>query len=65
PKPPRINLNGPSRTFEEDMAARSFDEDLSRDPWDEERFERVDAIEDEASRPVFIRVGYARRPGTH
>ncbi|PYB72257.1 hypothetical protein [Rhizobium wuzhouense] len=65
PKPPRINLNGPSRTFEEDMAARSFDEDLDRDPWDEERFERVDTIDDDEPRPVFFRIGYARRPGTH
>lgn len=65
PKPPRINLNGPSRTFEEEMAAQSFDEDPLRDPWDEERFERVDTIDDEEQRPVFFRVGYARRPGAH
>ncbi len=65
PKPPRINLNGPDRTFEEDMAARSFDEDLDRDPWHDDRFDPVDAIEDEASRPVFIRIGYARRPAPH
>jgi hypothetical protein len=65
PKPPRINLNGPSRTFEEDMAARSFDEDLSRDHWDEERFERGDTIYDDEPRPVSFRVGYARRPGAH
>lgn len=65
PKPPRINLNGPDRTFEEDMAARSFDEDLDRDPWEEERFERLDSIDDDEPRPVFFRVGYARRPGAH
>lgn len=65
PKAPRINLNGPSRTFEEDMAARSFDEDLDRDPWEEERFERLDSIDDDEPRPVFLRVGYARRPGAH
>jgi hypothetical protein len=65
PKPSRINLNGPSRTFEEDMAARSFDDDPLRDPSDEERFERVDTIDDEEPRPVFFRIGYARRPGMH
>jgi hypothetical protein len=65
PKPPRINLNGPSRTFEEEMAARSFDEDLDRDPWDDDRFDPVDTIDDDEPRPVFFRIGYARRPGTH
>jgi hypothetical protein len=65
PKPPRINLNGPGRSFEEEMAAQSFDKDPLRDPWDEERFERVDTIDDEEPRPVFFRVGYARRPGAH
>lgn len=65
PQPPRINLNGPDRTFEEDMAARSFDEDLDRDPWDQERFERLVSIDDDEPRPVFFRVGYARRPTPH
>ncbi|PLK68663.1 hypothetical protein C0V73_22925 [Rhizobium sp. TH135] len=65
PKPPRINLNGPDRTFEEDMAARSFDEDLDRAPWEEESFERLDSIDDDEPRPVFFRVGYARRPAPH
>ena len=65
PKPPRINLNGPSRTFEEEMAARSFDEDLDRDPWDDDRFDPVDTIDDDEPRPVFFRIGYARRPGAH
>ncbi|WP_454289011.1 hypothetical protein [Rhizobium arsenicireducens] len=65
PKPSRINLNGPSRSFEEEMAARSFDDDPLRDPWDEERFERVDIMDDDEPRPVFFRVGYARRPGAH
>ncbi|MBC2775925.1 hypothetical protein H6M51_24020 [Rhizobium sp. AQ_MP] len=65
PKPPRINLNGPSRTFEEEMAAQSFDEDPLRDSWDDDRFDPVDAIEDDEPRPVFIRVGYARRPAPH
>jgi hypothetical protein len=65
PKPPRINLNGASRTFEEEMAAQSFDEDPLRDPWDEERFERVDTIDNDEPRPAFFRIGYARRPGTH
>ncbi|MFY7852482.1 MAG: hypothetical protein ACOVQ6_11920 [Brevundimonas sp.] len=65
PKPPRINLNGPSRTFEEELADQAFDEDLSRDHWDEDRFERVDTIDDEKPRPVFFRVGYAKRPGAH
>ena len=65
PKPPRINLNGPDRTFEEDMAARSFDEDLDRAPWEEESFERLDSIDVDKPRPVFFRVGYARRPAPH
>jgi len=65
PKPSRINLNGPSRTFEEEMAARSFDDDLSRDPWDDDRFDPANAIEDDEPRPVFFRVGYARRPSAH
>lgn len=65
PKPPRINLNGPSRSFEEEMAAQSFDEDPLRDPWDEERFERVDTIDDDEPRPVFFRIGYARCPAPH
>lgn len=65
PKPSRINLNGPSRTFEEEMAARSFDDDLSRDPWDDDRFDSTNAIEDDEPRPVFFRVGYARRPAAH
>jgi hypothetical protein len=65
PKPPRISLNGPSRTFEEEMAAQSFDEDPLRDSWDDDRFDPVDAIDDDEPRPVFFRIGYARRPGTH
>ncbi len=65
PKPSRINLNGPSRSFEEEMAAQSFDEDPLRDPWDKEHFKRVDSIDDDESRPVFFRIGYARRAGTH
>ncbi len=65
PKPSRINLNGPSRTFEEEMAARSFDDDLPRDPWDDDRFDPANAIEDDEPRPVFFRVGYARRPAAH
>lgn len=65
PKPPRFNLNGPDRTFEEDMAARSFNEDLDRDPWYDDRFDRVHTIEGDQPRPVFIRVGYARRPAPH
>ncbi len=65
PKPSRINLNGPNRTFEEERAARSFDDDLSRDPWDDDRFDPANAIEDDEPRPVFFRVGYARRPAAH
>lgn len=64
-KPSRINLNGPSRTFEEDQAARSFDDDLSRDPWDDDRFDPVDTIEDDEPRAGYFRVGYARRPSAH
>ncbi len=65
PKPSRINLNGPNRTFEEEMAARSFDDDLSRDPWDDDRFDPANATEDDEPHPVFFRVGYARRPAAH
>lgn len=65
PKRPQINLNGPSRTFEEEMAAQSFDEDLDRDPCDDDRFDPVHTFEDDEPRPVFIRVGYARRPAPH
>lgn len=64
-KPPRINLNGPGRTFEEEMAARSFDEDLDRDPWHDDRFDPVDTIDDDEPRPIFFRVGYARRLAPH
>ena len=65
PKPSRITLNGPSRSFEEDMAARSLDDDLPRDPWDDDRFDPANAIEDDEPRPGYFRVGYARRPSAH
>ncbi|WP_137132606.1 hypothetical protein [Rhizobium sp. FY34] len=60
PMPSRINLNGPSRTFEEDQAARSGDDDLG-----EENFGPCEEIEDDAPKPIFFRVGYARRPAAH
>lgn len=56
----RINLNGPSRTFEEDQAARSGDDDLGDDV-----FGPCGEIEDDTPKPVFFRVGYARRPVAH
>lgn len=64
PKPSRINLNGPSRSFEEDMAARSGDDDLAGDDLGDDVFGPCDEIED-APTPVFFRVGYARRPAAH
>jgi hypothetical protein len=64
PMRPQINLNGPSRTFEEDQAARSGDGDLPDDLGDDV-FGPCDEIEDDALTPVFFRVGYARRPAAH
>lgn len=66
----RINLNGPSRTFEEDQAARLGDDDLARDDrtcddLGDDVFGPCDEIEDDAPPPVFFRVGYARRPAAH
>lgn len=61
----QINLNGPSRTFEEDQAARSGDDDLARDDLGDNVFGPCDEIEDDAPTPVFFRVGYARRPAAH
>ena len=64
PKPSRINLNGPSRTFEEEMAACSGDDDLAGDDLGDDVFGPCDEIED-APTTVFFRVGYARRPAAH
>lgn len=64
PMPSRINLNGPGRTFEEDMAACSGDDDLAGDDLGDDVFGPCDEIED-APKPVFFRVGYARRPAAH
>ncbi|RVQ74130.1 hypothetical protein [Sinorhizobium medicae] len=66
----RINLNGPSRTFEEDLAARLGDDGLARDDLtcddlDDDVFGPCAEIEDDAPTPVFFRVGYARRPAAH
>jgi hypothetical protein len=60
----RINLNGPSRSFEEDQAACSGDDDLPDDLGDDV-FGPCDEIEDDTPTPVFFRVGYARRPVAH
>ncbi|MDX0952212.1 hypothetical protein GOE09_10960 [Sinorhizobium medicae] len=65
PMPSRINLNGPGRTFEEDQAARSDDDDLAHDDLGDEIFGPCEEIEDDAPKPVFFRVGYARRPAAH
>lgn len=56
----RINLNGPSRTFEEDQAARSQDDDHDRD---EPGFD--DGSDEDEPTPAFIRIGFARRPARH
>lgn len=66
----QINLNGPSRTFEEDQAARSGDDDLAGDDLicgdlGDAVFGPCDEIEDDAPKPIFFRVGYARRPAAH
>ncbi len=66
----QINLNGPSRTFEEDQAARSAEDDLARDDrtcddLGDDVFGPCDEIEDDTTTPVFFRVGYARRPAAH
>jgi hypothetical protein len=65
PMPSRINLNGPGKTFEEDQAARSGDDDLAHDDLGDEILGRCKEIEDDAAKPVFFRVGYARRPAAH
>jgi hypothetical protein len=65
PMPSQINLNGPGCTFEEDQAARSGDDDLARDDLGDDVFGRCDGIEDDAPKPIFFRVGYARRPAAH
>ncbi|WP_242220749.1 hypothetical protein [Shinella zoogloeoides] len=56
----QINLNGPSRTFEEDQAARSHDDDHGRD---EPGFD--DGSDEDEPTPAFIRIGFARRPAKH
>ncbi|WP_105438967.1 hypothetical protein [Neorhizobium sp. T25_13] len=70
PIPSRVNLNGPSRAFEEDQAACSGDDDLARDDLTcddlgDDVFGACDGIEDDAPKPIFFRVGYARRPAAH
>ncbi len=52
----RINLNGPSRTYEEDQAARSHDDDHDRDE---------PGVDEDEPTPAFIRIGFARRPARH
>ncbi len=59
---PRINLNGPSMTYEEDLAARSCDDDDLCDRIDDDGFRDVDETEDDEPVPMFVRVGFARRP---
>lgn len=59
---PRINLNGPSRTYEEDLAARSCDDDDLRDHLVDDGFRDADEAEDDEPVPMFVRVGFARRP---
>lgn len=59
---PRINLNGPNRTYEEDLAARSCDDDDLRDHLVDDGFRDVDETEGDEPVPMFVRVGFARRP---
>ncbi|MBT9373334.1 hypothetical protein KLP42_25795 [Rhizobium sp. CSW-27] len=59
---PRISLNGPSRSYEEDLAARSCDDDDLRDRLDDDGFKDVDEAQDDEPVPMFVRVGFARRP---
>ncbi|MBD8653936.1 hypothetical protein IFT66_22875 [Rhizobium sp. CFBP 13726] len=61
----RINLNRLSRTFEEDQTARSADDDLPCDDLGDDVFGPCDEIEADAPKPIFFRVGYARRPAAH
>jgi hypothetical protein len=65
PMSSQINLNGPNRTFEEDQAARSGDVDMVCDDLGDDVFGPCDDIEDDTPKPVFFRVGYARRPAAH
>lgn len=65
PMPSWINLNGPGKTFEEDQTARSGYDDLARDDLGDEIFGPCEEIEDDAPKPIFFRVGYARRPAAH
>ncbi|RFZ87749.1 hypothetical protein D0Y60_07645 [Shinella sp. WSJ-2] len=58
---PRINLNGPSRSYEEDLAARSCDDDDLRDRLDDDGFRDAYETEDDEPVPMFVRVGFARR----
>jgi hypothetical protein len=58
---PRINLNGPSRTYEEDLAARSCDDDDLRDHLVDDGFRDADEAEDDEPVSMFVRVGFARR----
>ncbi|MBP2547918.1 hypothetical protein J2858_000811 [Neorhizobium galegae] len=56
----RINLNGPSRTFEEDRAARAWDDDADHDAAGSDEASNATCGDDEPA-PVFVRVGFARR----
>ncbi len=60
PTRPRINLNGPRRSFEEYRAARALDDDADHDePGSEDASDA--ACDDDEPAPVFVRVGFARR----
>lgn len=60
PTRPRINLNGPGRSFEEDRAARALDDDAYRDePGSDDASDAT--CDDDEPAPVFVRVGFARR----
>lgn len=59
---PRISLNGPNRTYEEDLVVRSCDDDDLRDRLDDDGVRDADETEDDEPVPMFVRVGFARRP---
>ncbi|WP_377295443.1 hypothetical protein, partial [Rhizobium sp. SG2393] len=60
PTRPWINLNGHSRSFAEDRAARALDDDADHDEPGSDNPSDA-ACDDDESAPVFVRVGFARR----
>lgn len=56
----RINLNGPSRSFEEERAVRAWDDHADHDEPGSDNPSDAKCDDDEPS-PVFVRVSFARR----